>query len=291
MADEPTADAEVIAESEPVQTPETEVVERAPSEDVPTNDPPVEDAAPEPNAVDEEPAPVGDEQPTEPELPDLTGLSIAQIRERAPELAQSLEYAGAQARESELRQKQGSEAATAERLKSIKERLRANPDAEVDADLGFLDQNNLANAAQRHMGQLTEGWNKLFEPTAEERERITAAATTGNLNKLAAVTMETAARSIGLKAAFELDASEIPPDSKLGKSIRARDTQRDTSEAKAAEIKASGGNGVLPQASAGGPVNPVSTDTDLERLNPGGPGIPMTDVAARKRVIEKLGLA
>jgi hypothetical protein len=249
----------VVAESEPVETPEVEVVADAPVEDAPVNDLEIEESSPDLNAEEEAPEPVGDEQTT-PESPlsldEVT--SIAQLRELKPELAKQLEYAGEQRREAELRKEAGSAEATAERIREFRRRSGITEEAASDADINFLDKNNYANAYSRVLTELTEGWTKSYEPTAEDREVLNTAAASGDLVTYAKTVLHTAAMGTGRNAVFDMTADQIPPDSKLGKSITAREARLAAAESKAAEIEAKSTNGKLPETSTGGPIDPAS---------------------------------
>ncbi len=291
MADEPVDEVvapEPVAEvQEPVEAPE---VEQTPEAIVDT---PVE-------AV--EPEPVG-EEPTAPEaitpepveaapltLEALRAMSqkerMAYLRENAPEVASDLEYAGAQRKEAELKREAGSREQTAERLKAIRERLLANPDAEAE-DLNFLDANNYANAAQRHFVDWGQAWKQAFEATAEDQAKIDAAAAEGDSVKYAAVVLDTAAKRLGSQAVYEGSVEDIPADSPLGKSIAAREASRVASELQAADLEAKPKREPAPPV-PGGRVATGGGDPLLTKLEINGSR--SLTAEERQQAFQKLGL-
>ena len=160
MADEPDAVEE--AGQAPVEdAPQAEAVAPDESTDIVMEDA-AGDEAVQPEAVTEGDPEAEVEQDT-PEIPLGDASSLDDVLERFPHLRgqletrdQERENAGAQRREAQLRREAGSREQTAERLQSIKDRLKAGDDG-VDDDLNFLDENNLANATQRTLGEFTQG--------------------------------------------------------------------------------------------------------------------------------------
>lgn len=246
VAPEPVAEAQ-----EPVEAPE---VEQTPEAVVDTPESP---AAPEADSEGSTEPEVASPEPAE--SPPLTietlrGMSqkerIAYLRENAPEVAGDLEYAGAQREKARLEREAGSREQTAERLKAIRERLLANPDADAE-DLNFLDANNYANAAQRHFVEWGQAWKQAFEATAEDQARIDAAAAEGNAVKYAAVVLDTAAKRLGSQAVYQGSVEDIPADTPLAKSIVAARQKAIESELKAAELEAKGKRDPAPAVTGG----------------------------------------
>jgi hypothetical protein len=255
------ADEDVIAEADqaPVEDPQVEEAAPVEAQAVESEDAPGDEVVDEQAVVAEAPAETSEPVPEPPDLSQLTATELADLN---PGLAEALRNAGAQQREAQLRQEQGDAEATAARVKWLREKSGITEDAATDEDLNFLDRNNLANARQRDLAEFTKVWNSSYEPTADERAILDAAATAGNVGQYALTSLAIAVRSKGLAEAFEMDAADIPPDSKLGKSIRDREASRVVAETKAAELEARETNGALPPTSPTGPVEATAGETD-----------------------------
>ena len=101
-----------------------------------------------------------------------------------------------------------------------------------------------------------------FEPTAAERERLTEAATSSDIRQIATVTLDAAARSIGQQAVYDMDIADIPEDSKLAQSARAREEARMTAEAVAADLESKPKREPAPSTSGRPPGTNTQHDTN-----------------------------
>ncbi len=206
------------------------------------------------------------EEPVEPPTVELSRRDKA-LEEYADIFADERNTA-AQLREQELRTKSGTREATAEKLKAIRERLRTDPQADVDEDLNFLDDSNSANATARSLAELTTGLSEMYEATPDEQAALTAAAVTGNLNTVAAATLSMAARSKGRAWALEQDAEELAtayPDTPYAKSFRALRERSDAEAVQAVTLEknAEASPGKRPATPANGAPSGPSTYDDV----------------------------
>ncbi len=256
MADEVTTEA-VVEESAPVEAPSEPVVTDPVEETQPAAiDEPTAEPTPEPNATDE-PAQEVVEAQTTPEL-DLSGLTVSKLREINPELAQQLEYAGEQRRESQLRREAGERQNVRDRVRAIKAKL-AETAADDDAGLDVVWQDAAMNGAHEQLQAMTKSWTEQYQATPEEAEALNEAAAAGNVQAYAGRLLGFAARQIGQQAVYDMDISEIPPDSKLAQSVQALRTQSAQSEERAAEIEAQPARSAPPAVSQGNPVGTTET--------------------------------
>lgn len=255
MAEDAIAETEVTTEPVAAEPETTDT----PADAETVVDTSAEDAAPE--SEGEAPDDVATEPVAESALSveALRGMSQSErmtwMRENAPEVANDLEYAGGQRKEAELRRESGSREETAARLKAIRDKLMADPEADV-AELNFLDDNNVANATERVMRALAEGAVAQFNPSDEERATYEAAIVNLNgdgLRQYAMQMVSLAADRVGSKRILDMDVSDLPPDSNLAKSVKAQNQAGAQSEAKAAELEAKP-SGNAPPTTAGQPA-------------------------------------
>jgi len=129
--------------------PQAEVVAPDESSDIVTADATSDEAV-----ADQEPVEAGEPEAVEAAPVDVSTMTAAELTEANPELAKILRNAGSQAKEAEMHRESGSRERSAERLNSIRERLAAGED--ITAELNFLDDNNLENARQRALSELTD---------------------------------------------------------------------------------------------------------------------------------------
>ena len=243
------ADSDVIDEVASQAMDTTSQVEEAAPDESPDV---VSEVTPDVEAVDV-PEPVADsavetdDQPS-PEVapPDLTSLTPKQLEDLNPELASALRNAGAQSREAQLRREAGSREATRARVQAIKAKLAELPDNDA-AGLDFVWDNAAANAQEAIMRQMAEQAIQSFDPSPEERQALESAVSSlegDALSQYAAQVVSIAADRVGRKTVYDMSIDDIPADSNLAKSARAREAKRIESEAQASEIEGKAGRSI-----------------------------------------------
>jgi len=235
-----------------------------------------------------EDAPEAEEPVTE---PDVSTLSVSELRERYPDVAKALENAGAQAREAQLRREAGSKEETRKRVAALKARLAEVPDGDT-AGLDFMWDNAYANAQSEVMRTMARTAIESFNPGAEERQALETVIDSLDgdaVTRYAAQMVSLAADRVGRRSVYEQSVEDIPADSPLAKSIHAAKQAFHEAETKAAALEAKPKREPAPTVT-GGRVAPPAGEIDpvLVKLEQQGNKALTDDERLRAR--ELLGL-
>ncbi len=229
----------------------------------------------------------------EPDPPSLSDLDVDALRAARPDLVEVLANAERQRTQAQMRKEAGSQEVTRSIAEAQMRKLGVDPATVEDPSAWHLMAAN--SRAYEHDGVMRAIAQNVvdqygLDPTVRAGLDTTIEGLNGdNLTNYTAKLFGDAVEGRATAKVSEVRLDDIPEGTQLRKDLDAEIARVRAAERKAAQLEANPTK-EPPPSTAGTPIDPSAADQDLQRLQPGGPGIPMTDEAGRKRAAAKLGL-